>query len=93
MQCVIYVRDGLKMSPYEQWNVCCEYAKRFGYSIKGKVFDFDGTKFYEAVDKVAFQDDVDCVIVYHAKYVGDFEDYLFYKIYLDNFGKKLIPCT
>ena len=90
MQAVIYVCDNIEIPIYEQWNRCAQYAKRYGYSISDKVLDFEGGHFYQAVDKAIFNDDIDCVIVYHKNCIGNFEDVLFFRIYLNEFGKKLI---
>lgn len=93
MQCIIYVRDSEDISLYEQFNRCAAYAKRHGYSIAGKVLDFEGGSFYQAADKAVFNDNVDCVIVYRESCIGDFEDCLFFRIYLNKFNKKLIFCN
>lgn len=83
----------MEVSIYEQWNKCSQYAKRFGYSIADKVLDFDGSRFHEAVDKAVFNDDIGCMIVYDSKCIGNFEDNLFYRIYLNKFNKKLLFCN
>ena len=93
MNCVIYVCDNIEISIYEQWNRCAQYAKHYGYSIADKVLDFEGGRFYQAVDKAIFNDDIDCVIVYHKSCIGNFEDVLFFRIYLNEFNKKLIFCN
>ena len=93
MQCIIYVRDDVDISLYAQFNKCAEYAKRHGYSIAGKVLDFEGKNFYQAVDKAVFNDDVDCVMVYRKSCIGNHEDNLFFRIYLNKFNKKLIYCN
>ena len=93
MECVIYVRHGVDTSIYEQWNVCARYAARYGYSIKHKVWDIRGDRFQEAIDKALFDDNVESVIVYNNRCIGDFETSLFYKIYLGKFGKNLISCA
>lgn len=93
MQSVIYVCDNIEISIYDQWNRCSQYAKRYGYSISDKVLDFEGGLFYQAVDKAIFNNDIDCVIVYHKSCIGNFEDVLFFRIYLNEFGKKLIFCN
>ena len=90
MNCIIYVCDNSDISIYQKFNECARYAKHYGYSIYGKVLDFSNTEFYKAVDKVTFNDDVSCLIVYDKKSIGDYETALFYKIYLDKFGKKLM---
>ena len=93
MHAVIYVCDNIEIPIYEQWNRCAQYAKRYGYSIADKVLDFEGGHFYQAVDKAIFNNDIDCVIVYHKSCIGNFEDVLFFRIYLNEFGKKLIFCN
>lgn len=90
MQAIIYVCDNSDSSIYQKYNQCARFAKHYGYSIYGKVLDFSGSEFYKAVDKVTFNDDVCCLIVYDKKSIGDYETSLFYQIYLDKFGKKLL---
>lgn len=90
MQAIIYVCDNSEISIYQKYNECARFAKRYGYSIKSKVLDFSNDEFYRAVDKVTFNDDVSCLIVYDKKSIGDYETSLFYQIYLDKFGKKLM---
>lgn len=93
MNCVIYVRDNADISIYAQFNEVARYAKRYGYSIKERVLDFDGSRFYKTIDKVIFDNEVDCLLVYNMKSVGDHETYIFYNIYCGRFGKKLISCN
>ena len=93
MQCTIYTSDNSDISVYEQFNECARYAKRYGYSIKHKVLDFNGSKLHEAIDKVVFDNEVDCLIVYNKSCIGDYETALFYRIYLNKLGKKLVSCT
>lgn len=93
MQAVIYVRNYNDIPIYKQFNICAEYAKRYGYSIKSKVLDFTGSEFYKAVDKVVFDDETSFLIVYDRKCIGDNETVLFYKIYLSKFNKKLLIVT
>jgi len=90
MNCVIYVCDNLDISIYEQWNNCNRHCKYFGISIADKVLDFEGGNFYQAVDKAVFNDDIDGVVTYSPACIGDFQDNLFFRIYLNEFGKKLI---
>lgn len=90
MNALIYVCDNSDISIYQKYNDCARFAKHYGYSIYGKVLDFSGSEFYKAVDKVTFNDDVSCLIVYDKKSIGDYETSLFYQIYLDKFGKKLL---
>lgn len=93
MNCIIYVSDNSETSIYEKFNDCARFAKHYGYSIYSKVLDFSNNEFYKAVDKVTFNDNVSCLIVYDRKSIGDNETVLFYRIYLDKFGKKLIICN
>ena len=93
MNCIIYVCDNSDISIYQKFNDCARLAKRRGYSIKSKVLDFSNSEFYKAVDKVVFDDEVSSLIVYDRKSIGDYETVLFYQIYLDKFGKKLIICN
>ena len=94
MNCVIYVKQDDDISVYEQYNVCAEYAKRYGCSVEYKVLDFDGTQFYEAINKVIAEHDITALIVYDKDMAfKDFEDYLFYHIYLRKLDKKLISCN
>lgn len=91
MNCVIYAKQTDEISVYEQYNKCATLAKRYGYSIAGKVLDFDGKKFHEAINKVIAEHDIYALII-HSKYIvfSNNDDYIFYKIYLDKLGKKLI---
>ena len=91
MNCVIYAKQTDEISVYEQYNQCVTLAKRYGYSIDGKVLDFDGKKFHEAINKVIAEHDIYALII-HSKYIvfSNNDDYIFYKIYLDKLGKKLI---
>lgn len=93
MNCIIYVCDNSDISIYQKFNDCARLAKRRGYSLKSKVLDFTGSEFYKAVDKVVFDDDVSSLIVYDRKSIGDNDAVLFYQIYLDKFGKKLLICN
>ena len=93
MKCAIYVNQSVKPNFHQQHNECSRYAKRYGYSIKSRVIDFEGNRFYEAIDKVVLDNEVSCLIVYNMKCIGDYETALFYKIYLSEFGKKLISCN
>lgn len=94
MQVVIYVRQRDEISLYEQYNKCANYAKRYGYSISGKVLDFDGTHFHEAINKVIVEHDIEALLIYSKDMVFDKnDDYLFYRIYLEKLGKKLISCN
>lgn len=90
MQCIIYVCDNDNISIYLKYNECARLAKRYGYSIRSRVLDFSGREFFKTVDKVAFNDDISCLVIYDRKSIGDNETALFYKMYLDKFGKKLL---
>lgn len=93
MSCVIYVRQNEEISIYEQYNKCAEFAKRYGYHIEHKVMDFEGNRFYEAINKVIVEHDVDALIIYDKDIVFDNnDDRLFYRIYCEKLGKKLISC-
>ena len=91
MSIVIYVRNDKDIPIYHQYNVCAEYCKRYGYSIKDKVLDFEGNIFYEAINKVIVEHDITALIIYDKENAFDsYDDYLFYRIYLERLGKKLI---
>lgn len=91
MSIVIYVRNDKDIPIYHQYNVCAEYCKRYGYSIKDKVLDFEGNIFYEAINKVIAEHDIFALIVYSKGTAFDSEeDSVFYRIYLEKLGKKLI---
>ena len=91
MNVVIYVRDNEDISLYEQFNKCANYAKRQGYSISGKVLDFDGTHLHEAINKVIVEHDIEALMIYSKDMVfPKTDDYLFYRIYLEKLGKRLI---
>jgi hypothetical protein len=90
MKAVVYARGNANPDIYTQYNECARCAKRYGYSVHSRVLDFSGTEFHKAVDKVTFNDDVSCLIVYDKKSIGDYETSLFYQIYLDKLGKKLM---
>lgn len=91
MSCVIYAKQNDDISVYEQYNQCAELAKRYGYSINGKVLDFDGTNFHEAVNRVIAECDVVALIIYSKDIVfNDYSEFVFYRIYLDKLNKELI---
>ena len=46
--------------------------------------------FYQAVDKAVCNGDIDGVVSYSPACIGDFQDNLFFRIYLNEFDKKLI---
>ncbi len=94
MGCIIYVRHDDDISLYAQFNKCAEYAKKQGYSISGKVFDFDGKQFHEAVNKVIADRNITVLMIYNRELVfPQYDDYLFFRIYLEKLGKKLIACN
>ena len=91
MNCVIYAKQNDDISVYEQYNQCAAIAKRYGYSINGKVLDFDGTNFHEAVNRVIAEYDVVALIIYSKDIVfNDYSEFVFYRIYLDKLNKELI---
>ena len=94
MRAIIYVRDKDDISIYEQFNQCASHANRYGYSIVGKVLDFDGKQFHEAVNKIIPFTVPAALIIYSKEAAFDNnDDYLFYRIYLEKLGKKLITIT
>lgn len=91
MKAIIYVRQRDEISLFEQFNKCANYAKRFGYSISGKVLDFDGKQFHKAVNKIIPYSESAALIVYSKEAAFDNnDDYLFFRIYLEKLGHKLI---
>lgn len=91
MQCIIYVRQHDDISLYKQFNKCAEYCKRLGYSISGKVLDFDGKHFHEAINKVIANKNITILMIYNKDLIfHQYNDYLFYRIYLQKLNKKLI---
>lgn len=94
MQAIVYVRQRDEISLYEQFNICAEYCKKFGYSISGKILDFEGNRFYEAVNKIIPKTESTVIIIYSKNATFDNnDDYLFFKIYLEKLGHKLISCN
>ena len=93
MNCIIYVRDNKDISLYEQFNKCAGYAKKHGYSIAGKVMDFDGSNLHEAINKVIANEDIPILLIYSKQFVFPrHEDYLFFLIYLEKLGKHFVIC-
>ena len=91
METIIYARDSEEIPVYEQFNQCASYAKRYGYYVSGKVLDFDGTHFHEAINKVIVEHDIEALMIYSKDIVfPKIDDYLFYRIYLEKLNKKLI---
>lgn len=94
MQAIIYVRQRGETSLYEQFNICAEYCKKFGYSISGKVLDFEGNKFHEAVNKIIPRGESTALIIYSKGAAFDnTDDYLFFRIYLEKLGHKITSCN
>lgn len=94
MKAIIYVRQREDISLYEQFNICAEYCKKFGYSITEKVLDFEGNRFYEAVNKIIPKTESTVIIIYSKNATFDNnDDYLFFKIYIEKLGHKLISCN
>lgn len=94
MQAIIYVRQKDEISLYEQFNKCAEYCKKFGYSIAGKILDFEGNRFYEAVNKIIPKTESTVIIIYSKNAAFDnSDDYLFFKIYIEKLGHKIISCN
>lgn len=94
MNCIVYVRHNEDISLYTQFNKCADYAKQYGYSISGKVFDFDGKHLHEAINKVIADSNITALMI-HSKDVvfPQYDDYLFYRIYLEKLDKKLVSCN
>ena len=69
MNAIIYVRHNEEISLYTQFNKCAEYAKKQGYSINGKVFDFDGKHFHEAINKVIADRNITILMIYNKSLV------------------------
>lgn len=91
MNAVIYVRENGDTLIYEQYNRCTGYAKRYGYSITGKVLDYEGNIFHEAVNKVIADKNITILMIYSKDSAFTHnDDYLFYKIYLEKLGKQLV---
>ena len=91
MNAVIYVRENADIPIYEQFNRCAGYAIRYGYSISGKVLDYDGNIFHEAVNKVIADKNITILMIYSKDSAFTrSDDYLFFKIYLEKLGKQLI---
>lgn len=93
MKCIIYVRNNENIPIYEQYNICSQYAKRHGYSITGKVLDLDGKNLHNAINKIIPESEPMALIVYSREYAFDsFNDFLFFKIFIEKLGHKLIFC-
>ena len=94
MKAIIYVRQRDEISLYEQFNKCADYAKRYGYSIAGKVLDFEGKELHEAINKIIPYNESVALIVYSKEAAFDsYNDYIFFRIYLEKLGHKLISCN
>ena len=91
MNAVIYVRENGDIPIYEQFNRCAGYAKRYGYSISGKVLDYEGNVLHEAVSKVIADRNVHILLIYRKDSAFNHNhDYLLFKIYLEKLGKQLV---
>ncbi len=91
MNTIIYVRHNDDISLYTQFNKCADYCKQHGYSISGKVFDFDGKHFHDAINKVIADSDITILMIYNKDLVfPKYDDFLFYRIYLEHLNKKLV---
>lgn len=91
MNCILYMSNNTKISIFEQHNVCNEKAKRYGYSIERRIFDIRGDRFTEAINKVIASKEIEALIIYDKWVVfKDYDEFLFYYIYLRKLGKKLI---
>ena len=91
MNCVLYMSNNTKISIFEQHNICNEKAKRYGYSITQRIFDIRNDRFTEAINKVIASSNIEALIIYDKWTVFDnYDDFLFYYVYLKKLGKKLI---
>ena len=93
MRAVIYAKQSKTATVYEQFNACAAYAKRKGYSITGKVLDFNGNALHEAINKVIADDQPCALVVYNQGTFTDFQEAIFYRVYLEKLGKKLVICN
>lgn len=94
MQAIIYVRQRDEISLYGQFNKCADYAKKYGYSIAGKVLDFDGKRLHEAINKIIPASESAALIIYSKEKAFDsYNDYIFFRIYLEKLGHKIISCN
>lgn len=94
MKCVIYVTPHSGASIYSQYNDCASHAGRKGYHVCGKVLDFERSQIHEAINKVIADETTTAMIVYSREAAfNDYEEYLFYRIYLEMLGKVLIVCN
>ena len=94
MNAIIYVRDNSDIPIYKQSNEAAQYCKHHGYSISDKVLDFDGKQFHEAVNKLIADSSIKILMIYNRELVfPEYNDYLFYRIYCEKLGKKLISCN
>lgn len=91
MNCVLYMPNDTKISIFEQHNICNEKAKRYGYSVAHRIFDIRCDRFHEAINKVIASSNIEALIIYDKWTVFDnYDDFLFYYVYLKKLGKKLI---
>ena len=93
MNCILYMPNDAKVSVFEQHNICNEKAKRYGYSVEHRIFDIRGDRFTEAINKAIASQEIEALIIYDKWIVfSDYDEFLFYYIYLRKLGKKLIIC-
>lgn len=91
MNCIIYAKNANNITVFEQHNVCAEKAKRYGYSVAHRIFDIRGDRFTEAINKVTAHQEIEALIIYDKWIIfKDYDEFLFYYIYLRKLGKKLI---
>lgn len=94
MNCIVYVHDTPDIPIYAQFNAVSHHCKRHGYSICGKVLDFQGNKFHDAMNMLIADQSITALMLYDKDTVfPKHEDYLFFKIYCEKLGKKLISCN
>ena len=93
MNAVIYVRDNGDIPIYAQFNKCAEYAAKNGFPVIGKVLDFDGKHLHEAINKIIASREPKALIIYSIDEAFDnYNDYIFYRVYLETFKHRLIVC-
>ena len=94
MNCIVYVQDAPDIPIYKQFNAVANYCKHHGYSISGKVLDFQGNKFHDAMNMLIADQNVSVLMLYSKDMVfPKYDDYLFFRIYCEKLGKKLISCN
>lgn len=91
MNTILYVRHNETISLFAQHNQCKEIAKRYGFHIKERVFDYSGDLLHEAINKIISDNETTTLIIYSNDVVfNSSEDSLFYSIYLKKLGKQII---